>query len=148
VCEPGISILQQLRLRAPHVVPVSPASATIGFASCGPEHGIIYSEVLMRTVRVGSSLGNCRVGRGGDPAAIIATTFPSRAGVDIELAKFAIATRRASPTSDFPAEQCVTDARPFIDDPTLDIVIELDRRGTRRPRARSCSRRSAPARVW
>jgi homoserine dehydrogenase len=79
----------------------------------------------MRTVRVGL-IGLGTVGSGvieilrrhGDD-------FRSRAGVDIELARFADRSEARFTELGLPAEACTTDAFALIDDPSLDVVIEL-----------------------
>jgi homoserine dehydrogenase len=51
--------------------------------------------------------------------------FQHRAGVDIELVKFADRNESRFAELGLPAEQCVTDAQAVIDDPSIDIIIEL-----------------------
>jgi homoserine dehydrogenase len=79
----------------------------------------------MRTVRVGL-IGLGTVGSG--VVEILhrhRDDFRRRAGVDIELAKFADRDPARFASLGLPAEQCVTDAQAVIDDPSLDVVIEL-----------------------
>ncbi len=51
--------------------------------------------------------------------------FARRAGVDVELVKFADRNAQRFADLGLPAEQCVTDAADVINDPSIDIVIEL-----------------------
>ena len=79
----------------------------------------------MRTVRVGL-IGLGTVGSG--VVEILhrhRDDFRRRAGVDIELAKFADRDTQRFADLGLPPEQCVTDAQAVIDDPSLDVVIEL-----------------------
>jgi homoserine dehydrogenase len=54
-----------------------------------------------------------------------ADDFARRAGVRIELVKFADRNESRFAELGLPQEQCVTDAQAVIDDPSLDVVIEL-----------------------
>ena len=79
----------------------------------------------MRTVRVGL-IGLGTVGSG--VVEILrrhGEDFRRRAGVDIELVK--VADRNTARFADLglPAEQCETEAQAVIDDPSIDIIIEL-----------------------
>lgn len=79
----------------------------------------------MRTIRVGL-IGLGTVGSG--VVEILRRHrdhFRSRAGVDIELVRFADRTESRFTELGLPAEQCTTDAFALIDDPSLDVVIEL-----------------------
>ena len=51
--------------------------------------------------------------------------FRRRAGVDIELAMFAERNTARFADLGLPQEQCVTDAQAVIDDPSIEVVIEL-----------------------
>ena len=79
----------------------------------------------MRTIRVGL-IGLGTVGSG---VVEILTRhrddFRRRAGVDIELARFADRNESRAESLGIPAEQFSTDAQAVIDDPSLDVVIEL-----------------------
>jgi homoserine dehydrogenase len=79
----------------------------------------------MRTVRVGL-IGLGTVGSG--VVEILqrhGEDFRHRAGVDIELVKFADRNTARFTDLGLPPEQCVTDAQAVIDDPSIDVVIEL-----------------------
>jgi len=79
----------------------------------------------MRTVRVGL-IGLGTVGSG--VVEILqrhGEDFRHRAGVDIQLVKFADRNTSRFEDLGLPAEQCVTDAQAVIDDPSIDVVIEL-----------------------
>ncbi|HEY5540614.1 MAG TPA: homoserine dehydrogenase [Coriobacteriia bacterium] len=79
----------------------------------------------MRTVRVGL-IGLGTVGSG--VVEILhrhGADFRSRAGVDIELVKFADRNTARFADLGLPADRCVTDAQAVIDDPSIDVVIEL-----------------------
>ncbi len=79
----------------------------------------------MRTVRVGL-IGLGTVGSG--VVEILRNhreDFRSRAGVDIELAKFADRDTQRFADLGLPLDRCVTDAQAVIDDPSIDVVIEL-----------------------
>lgn len=79
----------------------------------------------MRTIRVGL-IGLGTVGSG--VVEILKKhrdDFRSRAGVDIELARFADRNEDRFEGLGLPAEACTTDAFALIDDPSLDVVIEL-----------------------
>jgi homoserine dehydrogenase len=79
----------------------------------------------MRTVRVGL-IGLGTVGSGVvEILRAHREDFQRRAGVDIELAKFADRNESRFADLGLAPEQCVTDAQAVIDDPTLDVVIEL-----------------------
>jgi homoserine dehydrogenase len=79
----------------------------------------------MRTVRVGL------VGLGTVGSGVVEILgrhredFRRRAGVDIELAKFADRNTTRFTDLGLPPELCVDDAQAVIDDPTIDVVIEL-----------------------
>jgi homoserine dehydrogenase len=79
----------------------------------------------MRTVRVGL------IGLGTVGSGVIEILhrhrddFRSRAGVDIELAVFADRNTQRFTDLGLPPEQCVPDAQAVVDDPSIDIVIEL-----------------------
>ena len=79
----------------------------------------------MRTVRVGL------IGLGTVGSGVIEILrrhrddFRSRAGVDLELAVFADRNTQRFTDLGLPLEQCVSDAQAVIDDPSIDIVIEL-----------------------
>jgi homoserine dehydrogenase len=79
----------------------------------------------MRVVRVGL-IGLGTVGSG--VVEIIrghGADFTRRAGVQIELVKFADRNEARFAELGLPQEQCVTDAQGVIDDPSIDVVIEL-----------------------
>jgi homoserine dehydrogenase len=79
----------------------------------------------MRTVKVGL-IGLGTVGSG--VVEILRRhreDFVRRAGVDVELVKFADRSTARFTELGLPAEQCVTDAQAVIDDPAIDVVIEL-----------------------
>jgi len=79
----------------------------------------------MRTVRVGL------IGLGTVGSGVIEILnhhrddFRRRSGVDIELARFADRNEARFADLGLPAEQCTADAFALIDDPSLDVVIEL-----------------------
>ncbi|HSK48734.1 MAG TPA: homoserine dehydrogenase, partial [Coriobacteriia bacterium] len=79
----------------------------------------------MRTVRVGL------IGLGTVGSGVIEILrrhredFGRRSGVDIELVRFADRNDARFADLGLPAEQCTTDAFGLIDDPSLDVVIEL-----------------------
>ncbi len=79
----------------------------------------------MRTVRVGL------VGLGTVGSGVVEiwrrhrADFITRAGVDIELARFADRNEDRFAALDLPREACTTDAIGLVTDPTLDVVIEL-----------------------
>ncbi len=79
----------------------------------------------MRSVRVGL-IGLGTVGSG--VVEILnrhRADFARRAGVDIELVRFADRNEARFVELGLPADQCTTDAFALIDDPSLDVVIEL-----------------------
>ena len=79
----------------------------------------------MRTIRVGL-IGLGTVGSG--VVEIVnrhRADFASRAGVDIELARFADRNTDRFASLGVAPEQCSTDAQELIDDPSLDVIIEL-----------------------
>lgn len=79
----------------------------------------------MRTIRVGL------IGLGTVGSGVIEILnnhredFQVRAGVDIELAMFADRNTDRFAQLGLPAEACVTDAQQVIDDPSIDVIIEL-----------------------
>ncbi len=79
----------------------------------------------MRTVRVGL-IGLGTVGSGVvDILNRHREDFRRRAGVDIELARFADRSESRFAELGLPLDACTTDAFALIDDPSLDVVIEL-----------------------
>jgi homoserine dehydrogenase len=79
----------------------------------------------MRTVRVGL-IGLGTVGSG--VVEILnrhRDDFRRRSGVDLELVRFADRAEQRFAELGLPLEQCTTDAFALIDDPSLDVVIEL-----------------------
>jgi homoserine dehydrogenase len=79
----------------------------------------------MRTIRVGL-IGLGTVGSG--VVEILGrhrADFVSRAGVDIELARFADRSEERFSALGLPPEACTTDAADIINDPDIDVVIEL-----------------------
>jgi homoserine dehydrogenase len=79
----------------------------------------------MRTIRVGL------IGLGTVGSGVIEilrkhrTDFSNRAGVDIELARFADRDTQRFADIGLAPEQCSTDAQELIGDPSLDVIIEL-----------------------
>lgn len=79
----------------------------------------------MRTVRVGI------IGLGTVGSGVVEILnrhrehFRTRAGVDIELARFADRNESRFADLGLPADACTTDAFALIDDPSLDVIIEL-----------------------
>ncbi|MDP2232039.1 MAG: homoserine dehydrogenase, partial [Actinomycetota bacterium] len=79
----------------------------------------------MRTVRVGL------IGLGTVGSGVVeifrrhADDFRRHAGVDIELVRFADRDEVRFAALGLPAEACATDAQAVIDDPSVDIVVEL-----------------------
>ncbi|HEY3317463.1 MAG TPA: homoserine dehydrogenase [Coriobacteriia bacterium] len=79
----------------------------------------------MRTIRVGL-IGLGTVGSGVvEILRLHREDFQRRAGVDIELARFADRSPERAKALDIPAERFTTDAAELIADPDIDIVIEL-----------------------
>jgi homoserine dehydrogenase len=79
----------------------------------------------MRTVRVGLiGLGTVGSG-GGDILRRHRADFVTRAGVDIELTRFADRDEARFAALGLPADACTTNAADVIGDPDVDIVIEL-----------------------
>ena len=79
----------------------------------------------MRTVRVGL-IGLGTVGSG--VVKILQkhrADFANRAGVDIELARFADHHMEHFTSLGLPLEQCTNDAQELVDDPSLDVIVEL-----------------------
>ncbi len=79
----------------------------------------------MRTVHIGL-IGLGTVGAGVTQIlAQHAGHFRTRAGVDLKLSRVADRNEACFSAVDLPADRCHTDWRPVIEDPEIDIVIEL-----------------------